>query len=162
MVVTNTSNSVLTGVTARLFFPVFLNGLVDAQISDEGDCTTLLRGGQCNSFETVVWDLGNLAAGGRKTLSIPPVIQSNTPSGELIRFLAAVSDDASERAFTSMTPLVGTLNGDPNGDGSVNVADMVAVVDRILGGLTDPASDCSGDGIVDVQDARCILELIRY
>ena len=162
VVVTNTSNSVLTGVTARLFFPVFLNTLVDAQISDEGDCTTLLGGGRCDSFETVVWDLGNLASGGSKTVSIPPVIQSNTPSGEMIRFHATVSDDASERAFTSMTPLVGILNGDPNGDGNVNVADMVAVLGWILSGQVDPASDCSGDGIVDVQDARCILELIRY
>ena len=80
----------------------------------------------------------------------------------MIRFHATVSDDASERAFTSTTPLVGTLNGDPNGNGNVNVADMVAVIDWILSGQVDPASDCSGDGIVDVQDTRCILELIRH
>ena len=54
VVVTNTSNSVLTGVTARLFFPDLLNNLVDAQISDEGDCTTLFGAGRCDSFETVV------------------------------------------------------------------------------------------------------------
>ncbi len=162
LVVTNTSNSVLTGVTARLFFPDWLNNLVDAQISDEGDCTTLFGGGRCDSFETVVWDLGNLASEASKTVSIPPVIQSNTPSGEMIRFHATVSDDASARAFTSMTPLVGILNGDPNGDGNVNVADLVEVIDWILSDLVDPASDCSGDGIVDVQDARCILELIQY
>ena len=159
---TNTSDEVLTGVTARLFFPVFLNAVVDAQISDGGDCPNLLIGNQCNNFETVVWDLGNLAPGGRKTVSIPPVIALNTPSGEIIRFLATVTDDASARAFTSITPLVGILNGDPNADGNVNVADMVEVLDWILSGQVDPASDCSGDGLVDVQDTRCILELVRY
>lgn len=161
VIVTNSSDSILTGVTARLFFPVFLNPVRDGQISDGGDCTNLFFSGECNSLESVIWDLGNLAPGSLTAVSLPPVIRPNTPTGELIRFFATVSDDASERSFTSMTPLVGTLNGDPNGDGNADIADLAAVINRILTGQIDPASDCTGDGMLNVQDAQCILDLIR-
>jgi hypothetical protein len=60
------------------------------------------------------------------------------------------------------------LRGDVTGDGGINVTDVVAVANIILG-LMDPtppqsyAADCNGDGTVNVLDmigiVMCILEL---
>lgn len=55
--------------------------------------------------------------------------------------------------------------GDPNGDGSVNVMDVLAVVNHILAiePLTDNAllcADCSGDEEINIVDALGIINVI--
>ena len=54
------------------------------------------------------------------------------------------------------------LKGDVNEDGIVNVSDVTALVNRILGDLTysDSICDVNGDGRVDVSDATAIISLI--
>lgn len=54
--------------------------------------------------------------------------------------------------------------GDANGDGLVDYADAVAVVDFVATGSTDPImaanADASGDGLFTAADAMQILNII--
>ena len=54
-----------------------------------------------------------------------------------------------------------TLRGDVNGDGNVDVSDVTALINMILG--TEPMSakaDINGDGKVDVSDITALINLI--
>ncbi len=57
-----------------------------------------------------------------------------------------------------------TLYGDANEDGLVNVLDVTAVVNHIMGGEPDPfdpmAADANGDGIINIQDIVVIVNII--
>lgn len=55
---------------------------------------------------------------------------------------------------------VAALIGDANGDGGVDVRDVVTVVNDILAGQDEPASDCNEDGTTDVRDVVCIVNII--
>jgi hypothetical protein len=56
---------------------------------------------------------------------------------------------------TNLLGDINTCNPDINGDGYVNVSDLLAVIDQW--GLTDSPADISGDGIVNVTD---LLEVV--
>ena len=52
-------------------------------------------------------------------------------------------------------------SGDVNGDGVVDIADVNAVIDMILGLQKDTAvADVNGDGSVDVADMNSIINII--
>jgi hypothetical protein len=53
----------------------------------------------------------------------------------------------------------GALEGDTNGDGEVNVADIDIVIEAI-GEEYNKAADANGDGEVNVADADYIIERI--
>ncbi|MDP7006568.1 MAG: GC-type dockerin domain-anchored protein, partial [Phycisphaerales bacterium] len=46
--------------------------------------------------------------------------------------------------------------GDINGDGNVDVSDLLTVIDQL--GLTDSPADVNGDGVVDVSDLLAIVD----
>ena len=51
--------------------------------------------------------------------------------------------------------------GDCNGDGTVNVLDVLWVVNCILGIIPQPClCDCTGDGVNNILDALCIVNII--
>ena len=50
--------------------------------------------------------------------------------------------------------------GDVNGDGEVNISDVNAVIDIILGGGTNPAADVNGDGEVNIGDVNAVIDII--
>lgn len=52
------------------------------------------------------------------------------------------------------------LQGDANGDGEVNVADINAIIDGILSGVASGASDVNGDGEVSIADVNALIDLI--
>ena len=57
-----------------------------------------------------------------------------------------------------------TLRGDLNGDGSVNVTDVTALINHILG-KSEPtfnaaAADLTGDGVINVTDVSKLIEII--
>ena len=56
------------------------------------------------------------------------------------------------------------LKGDANGDGSVDIADAVCIVNHIVGKATpaymEAAADANGDSVVDIADAVRIVNLI--
>ena len=52
------------------------------------------------------------------------------------------------------------LNGDVNGDGEINIADVNAVIDKILSQSVDPAADVNNDGEVNIADVNAVINLI--
>jgi uncharacterized lipoprotein YddW (UPF0748 family) len=50
--------------------------------------------------------------------------------------------------------------GDVNGDGEVNIADVNAVIDMILGGAITPAGDVNGDGEINIADVNAVIDII--
>ncbi len=56
------------------------------------------------------------------------------------------------------------IRGDANGDSLVDVSDVVAIVNRILGepadGFDDTAADINGDGKIDVDDIVAVVNII--
>lgn len=52
------------------------------------------------------------------------------------------------------------LPGDVNGDGEINIADINAVIDVILGGATNPSADVNNDGEVNIADVNAIIDII--
>ena len=58
----------------------------------------------------------------------------------------------------------GFLKGDANGDGKVDAADVVEIVNSILDnpstGFNQDAADANGDGNVDISDAVGVVNII--
>jgi hypothetical protein len=58
----------------------------------------------------------------------------------------------------------GNLPGDANGDGTVDVADVVAIVNKILekpaDNFNEQAADVNGDGVIDVSDVVGVVNII--
>ena len=52
------------------------------------------------------------------------------------------------------------LRGDVNGDLEVNIADVNAVIDVILGGSGNAAADVNGDGEINIADVIAIIAII--
>ncbi len=56
------------------------------------------------------------------------------------------------------------VDGDANGDGAVDIADAVNIVNYVVGkstpGFNDKAADVNGDGVVDIADAVRIVNLV--
>ena len=52
--------------------------------------------------------------------------------------------------------------GDINGDGEVNVSDVTALINKILGSSTysDAVCDINGDGEINVSDVTALINLI--
>lgn len=49
--------------------------------------------------------------------------------------------------------------GDVNGDGSVTISDVQAVLDAL--GATSGSCDVNGDGSVDISDVQAVLDLLE-
>ena len=63
--------------------------------------------------------------------------------------------------FTLMATLpMSARTGDVNGDGEVNISDVNAVIDIILGGVSNPAGDVNGDGEVNISDVNTVIDII--
>ncbi len=52
------------------------------------------------------------------------------------------------------------ITGDVNGDTLVNIADLNAVINVILGGQAIPLADVNGDGNVNISDINAIVNII--
>ena len=50
--------------------------------------------------------------------------------------------------------------GDVNNDGEVNIADVNAVIDVILGGSSNTAADVNNDGEINVADINVVIDII--
>ena len=52
------------------------------------------------------------------------------------------------------------LRGDVNGDGSVNISDVTALIDLLLGGgtISNSAADCNQDGSVNISDVTALID----
>ena len=52
------------------------------------------------------------------------------------------------------------LKGDVNGDGEVNIADVNAIIDVILGGLPNPRADVNEDNETNIADINAEIDII--
>ena len=56
------------------------------------------------------------------------------------------------------------LAGDVNCDGKVNISDVTALIDSILGSATEPFSpqnaDVNGDGVINISDVTTLIDMI--
>ena len=50
--------------------------------------------------------------------------------------------------------------GDLNGDGKIDIADAVSVLDMMAAGSNDPSGDLNGDGKVDIADLVAVLDIM--
>lgn len=50
--------------------------------------------------------------------------------------------------------------GDVNSDGEVNIADINAVIDMILSGVSNSAGDVNGDAEVNIADINAVIDII--
>ena len=63
--------------------------------------------------------------------------------------------------FTIMAVLpLSAKTGDVNGDNEVNISDVNAVIDVILGGEYNPAGDVNGDNEINVSDVNAVIDII--
>lgn len=110
-------------------------------------------------------------------------VRSNTASGDEIRFVIYKKSTGTETffnetiVFESLTvegspsePLILQLSkvlpGDANGDGSIDVTDIVGIANSILGRPSESfdavAADVNGDGSVDVTDIVVVANIILH
>ena len=55
-----------------------------------------------------------------------------------------------------------SLRGDVNGDGSVNISDVTALIDLLLSGgtISNPAADCNQDSSVNISDVTALIDYL--
>jgi hypothetical protein len=49
-----------------------------------------------------------------------------------------------------------------NGDGSVNISDVTALIDLLLGGgtISNPAADCNQDNGINISDVTALIDYL--
>ena len=57
-------------------------------------------------------------------------------------------------------PYLNVEDGDVNGDGEVNIADVNVIIGIILTGNLDPKGDVNGDGEVNISDVNAVISII--
>ena len=57
-------------------------------------------------------------------------------------------------------PYLEGIEGDVNGDGEVNIADVNAIIDLILSGNMDPKGDVNDDSEVNIADVNAVIDII--
>ena len=62
---------------------------------------------------------------------------------------------------STWTEMGGVLVGDVNGDGSVSISDVTALIDYLLGsGTVSPAADVNDDGNISISDVTALIDLL--
>lgn len=86
----------------------------------------------------------------------------NMPDNDLTltaRFEYNPTNPAEPEGDGSQTNVQTTPTGDADGDGVVDVADAVRVINLCLTGDYDAKADADGDGVVDVADAVAVINI---
>jgi len=110
LTVDNTGSTPLFNVTLRLLFPQAFAAQTDSSIGNGADCNNVDVGpNSCGPGETVQWNLGALAAGEQRSVTLPAVLRPAStapPDGALIRLQAIASSDSFGRAIDHHTVLI--------------------------------------------------------
>ena len=102
-------------------------------------------------FATLVYELtSELNEGDEIALNFVDVVCASSSGTSLI----------SEGVNGSISTGEDSMPGDVNGDGSINVQDIVLVIGLILDGGDSDAADVNGDGLLNVQDIVLIVNMI--
>ena len=78
------------------------------------------------------------------------------------KFYALAIDEVGNIQETKPNPIgvSSGLKGDVNGDGEVNISDVNAIINMILGGGTNPAADVNNDGEINIADVNAVIDII--
>jgi hypothetical protein len=78
--------------------------------------------------------------------------------------LASGSASVKMPETTGLLTIEDYVKGDVNGDGDIDIADAVCIVNRVVGKTTpafnERAADANGDGDIDIADAVRIVNLV--
>ncbi|NNF61249.1 MAG: hypothetical protein HKN06_07965 [Gammaproteobacteria bacterium] len=102
LLVTNTDPFTQLGVTLEVYTPEDLEQIFETAF--DGDCASTT----CTAGETISFTLGDIPANGSVTVHIPPFVQNIATGGELISFLATVTDSLGRQARHTETLRVQT------------------------------------------------------
>ncbi len=109
LTVSNRGNATLTNVQLIAWVPENIrddSSLPENLLSGNGQCNTLGSSFNCSVRESIVWDLGTLAAGNGVTVAVPALAELEVPDGELIQLDARVTSDGGVRSGESRTVAV--------------------------------------------------------
>ena len=103
---------------------------------------------------------GMLIDGESRTINVS-ANSSSLPDGLYNAFLKITSDGGSASLPVSML-VNGSLLGDTNGDSSINVLDVIIMVNMILGEIESDlnTADINGDGLINVSDIVLLINVI--
>ncbi len=93
LTVTNTSGFDRSGVVLEMRYPLGLQNLSQALITDGGVCTGGSLGGTCVANELLAWNLGTIPAGTGITVNLTPALDGSGSAGQIIEFVAKVQDN---------------------------------------------------------------------
>ena len=93
LTVTNTSGFDRSGVVLQMRYPVGLQNLAQALITDGGVCTGGSNSSRCVANELLTWDLGTVPAGTGITVNLAPALDGSVSAGQIIEFIAKVQDN---------------------------------------------------------------------
>jgi len=69
--------------------------------------------------------------------------------------------DAEWAKFVHITPFIGAGPGDLNGDGALDVDDVISIISMLVEGGQAPAyADLNGDGVTDIDDVSVIISMM--
>ena len=113
--------------------------------------STIVTGLEAGEWKRAI-DVENISAG----LTAIPVTFSTTQS-----FVLPVGG---YQVYIKGEPMEDFLRGDVNGDGEVNISDITALVDILLGGSMDKYPferiDVNGDGEINITDVTIVVDLL--
>jgi YD repeat-containing protein len=85
------------------------------------------------------------------------LIRAQYPDGKVIEY----TYDAAGNRVSKVITGGGFSPGDANGDGSINVQDVICIINVILDtGTASGNPDCNNDGDVNVLDVICVINKI--
>ena len=69
---------------------------------------------------------------------------------------------ASKVKVTATFVPIPEIRGDVNGDGNVNIADVTALIDLLLGGdtISNPVADCNQDSSINIADVTALIDYL--
>lgn len=62
--------------------------------------------------------------------------------------------------FMHIVPFIGAGPGDINGDGSIGISDVTAIIDQLLSGDLPAYADVNGDGVVSILDVTTLIDML--
>jgi len=154
------------GITDNVMPDIWCWGFdVDTRMYTEIENVTYLSEGWLEAYQGTA---SHYVFSNNNTYTIPFVYQSFTGGDpdQPVEFKYVQDFTFTDADFTNgphVPPTCGTP-GDANGDGSVNIVDVVAVINYIIGNDPEPFimenADVNGDGIINVLDAVGTVNII--
>ena len=140
-------------------------------ISQYDKLVIMLRRAPTNKPEFRLYDENNFSSnayysfdiGSKKTIEIPLkdlVRVDGTPLDLTHIFIAGFLTQGVTALYISDIHLEKELSYDVNGDGVVNISDVVAVINQMAGTMQYPKADVNGDNSVDISDVVAIINAI--